>query len=240
MQLARHAQPPQAPASARPLAFGSSLIPSPLALLAPLQFPLIGSVIDKQCQAIYAVQIGGRIGESREFVEAREHATRDGLGASTWFWGVPIFQRLFLMAFAPTDIKKVLLLDKPAPQALAQGANWFKKGLHQLDKFNYHVLHNPLARYDLVSLEQLHNRSGDLERLWATAHSGLEAGAKHSLEAPAKQYLTRLLHWRKGAMGLGLAFTLGALGVGINLLNIFITKQQIQRELASKAAIPKG
>jgi hypothetical protein len=233
MQLARHtisnATTPKAPA------FGASLIPSPLALLAPLQFPIIGSVIDKQSQAIYAVQIGGRIGESRELVEAREHATRDVLGASTWFWGVPIFQRLFLMAFAPADIKKVLLLDKPAPQALAEGANWLKQGMHQLAKFNYHVLHNPLARYDLVSLEQLHNRSSDLERLWTKAHAGLESTAKHAMEAPAKEYLTRLLHWRKGAMGLGLAFTLSALGVGINLLNIYITKQQIKREEASKA-----
>jgi len=215
----------------------SSIIPLPIAAMAGLQFPLIGEALTAQSQRIYAVMIGGRVAESREPVEAREHATRDILGSSSWFWGIPIIQRLFLRSFAPQDIQKALLLSRPAPRPLPVNTGTLKVFGRQLQQLDYHVLHNPLARYNLVSLQELANRKRDLERIWERTHAHLSTEAKAELEKPALRYLTRLTHWRKSAMGIGLTITLLTMGVGINLLNIWMTKNQIKREEQKKLSL---
>jgi hypothetical protein len=191
----------------------------------PIQFPLIGHVVDSQSQRIYAVQIAGRVAYSRDPTEAREHLVRDVLGASSWFWLVPIVRTLYIQHTAPEAVRQMLLLPKPAPVPQPGQAPW----QHQLEKLNYHVLGNPLARWHLVSLSEIKNRRRDLQAWWQQAHAHLSPEARQAAEAPVLQMLDRLVGWRKAAMGLGLTLTLLTLGIGINLLNIWMTKREVAR-----------
>jgi hypothetical protein len=170
----------------------------------------------RHSQFIYTACILSRMiaARDRSWNEVREHGVRDILGWTFWFYAIPMVHRLFLAGFAPEDVKPVLLKanERPSGEAAKGIMGWLRKA-------NWTI--NPLARWSVPSGNQIKERGKQL------IHKLIEIGAEsHEIQA-AEKLLEKQSRWRSyaSAMGLGIAFAL--LGIGINWLNIQITRKNV-------------
>jgi len=201
-------------------------------LLKTFDFRSLGTTTLVQAQVIYTSCILSRIfnGYKRSPNDLRENTIRDSLGWTAWFYGVPILQRVFLSTFAPKPYRQALL--PVAPKAFAEV-------LHptlgqRLKQINWAC--NPLVRLALPTLQQVKDQSTlALARL---EDSGV--APHHAHYAELSNYYKNLVKWRNYATGVGYLTTIAVLGIGINCLNIMVTRHKVHqlkaRQLNAQAA----
>ena len=172
----------------------------------------------RQVQFIYAAVIASRVmaAAARSKNEVVETVTRDPLAWLSWFYAMPMLQRVFLKHAAPEKYRDGLIAVKPKPvgEGLMAG----------LKKANYAL--NPLMKYDIATRGQIQDRKAQfLNKL-------LQKGEQEGSEAfvKASKYFDGVLKWRNYATGLGMGLTILLLGVGIKYVNIAVTKAQMAKD----------
>lgn len=187
--------------------------PAASRVLKTLDYQQLGDTALRQVQLIYGVCIASRIASSRSKNEVIETVTRDPLAWLSWFYAMPMLQRVFLK-YAPGAAKYRDGLIAIKPQPTATGAfGWLKK-------LNYM---NPLMRYDIPTRGQILDRKAQyLDKL-------VKAGVEETSEAygKASKYFDGVLKWRNFSTGLAMGLTIMILGVGIKYINIAVTKARM-------------
>jgi hypothetical protein len=194
-------------------------------LLRELDFSELAQSHITQIQLVYASCIASRIGAAyyrsehsptKSRNEIRESILRDGTGYLFWFFATPIVQRLFLRAVTPQPYKDALLHLNPSPEArgiwgILKKANW---------------MFNPIARYTIPSSRQVGNHKAQ------ALHDLVEAGIEMGSDAYKKteNYYKTLTKYRNFATAVGLGMTILLIGIGINLLNFYLTNQNVAKQ----------
>lgn len=145
--------------------------------------------------------------------EVREHTLRDILGASSWFYLTPMMYPVFLQLAIGKQYREALVNNTPPVEG---------KGLWATLR-HWNQTWNPLFRWEIPTAEQLEERmKHSLTHLEKTM-GGKKTTAYHEAETFFKDIIKR----RRYASGLGVAFTVLFLGIGIPLINIFTTRRKV-------------
>lgn len=191
--------------------------------LKTFDFKDIGMVTIPQMMLIYGLCLLSRSFNAarRSKNELREQVTRDSMGYAFWFFVTPILQRLFLKVCAPKQYAQALLELTPKPVADSLTNSTFKQKAQLLNwRFN------PLKRFSLPSAKQVNEQMKlGLYKIKQASYSPESAEFAH-----IQNYYKNLVKWRNFATGLGIAVTVGLMGVGINLYNIHITRKKMARQ----------
>lgn len=222
---------PSAPA--RPLQFGRATVITsvikPRTLLEHLDFTAVGASPVKQIGLIFSSLITWRLlaanerrraSESKRWNELRENLMRDLLGFAFWFLGVPVLQRLYLAAVAQHNpALKNILIQKMEFEKSQNLFDWLKAN-------------NPLNNQYIPSSQQVKDQMHQALKTLETA----KMGPGHPAYQQTQAVYEHLIKHRNFATALGLGSTILLLGVGINLINFYLTRKNITREM--KAPVP--
>lgn len=193
--------------------------------LKALDFQELGTSNLNQIKVVYGLCILSRLynAAKRSKNEVREVLTRDSLGFAFWFFATPILQRLFLAKCVPAQYRSALIQQAP-PATRAQNWSELQKLPTLKEKLRFiNGRLNPLARWTIPSSHQVKDQM-------AQALSTLErAGHKPGSDAFLKleNYYKQLVKYRNLSTGVGWAMTIGLLGIGINMYNIYLTKKKV-------------
>lgn len=195
-------------------------------------FKELGKTAVRNNQIIYAGVILSRMLFSRSANEAWENARRDVLGWYFWFMGSPLMQTALVLGLVPAISKASKgLMVTPMNQnaSLGQKILW--------------TLSSPSKLWTIASDKQLHQRKAhvlDAMKNEALAKSGGTTLDKAALArmANAGKLFEKTTNLRALVSFVGLAFTFFALGIGINLLNIAMTKAALNKK--QKPSSPAG
>lgn len=213
--------------------FGTALsLPKPDAFLSWHDFQSVGVTTVKQSFLFFHVALLSRIlaginrsrQEAREspeqtfsWAEPREHALRDLTGGVLWFFGINTAQNIALKLWNPNQI----FGDKP----------WYQR---------FHL--GDLIRSELPSIQQLDDR---LKQGLALLKTAQENG--HLTEEQHQEELTRLTerfsklkNFRNLSTGVGWMFSFLSVGVGIIMLNIWLTQRSDGRRRKHQQAESGG
>lgn len=158
---------------------------------------------------IYTWIILTRILFSRSDSERRENLRRDPLGWYAWFMGTPLMQGLLIRGL-PKDIKPLIFTEKTKHLSLP----------HKI--FNWIV--QPTANYHVTSDKQLKQRAEQLIKL-ATSDTMKKAIEKRFAMATKVRALVYFF---------SLMFTFATLGIGIQWINIMLTKRDVMKRMNLK------
>lgn len=202
----------------RPVPFGSTVVATRQAgkFLQRMDFEALAQSTIPQIQVVYGLCILSRIAAAaqRSKNEVRETLTRDSLGYIFWFYATPIVQKLFLKFVPPAHYSRILVQKKTeAPQG-----NGF---LNRMKQINFKL--NPLSRWELPSSTQLENRME--QALHYLEEQGVATTSP--LYKNKEKVFKQLIKWRRLSTFSGIAMTIALLGIGINLINIAITKKRV-------------
>lgn len=199
----------------RPARFGNA--PAAPLLLKALDFANLGTSTVGQNKLIYGLVIGSRVGYSRSANERWENIRRDALGWYSWFMGSPLLQVGIVTGLIPLVAKgsKELMLRN-----LNQSASFPKKILY--------TLFAPSKLWLLASDKQLHQRK---EQIIAFLRQSKSAGKMAEI-AKVDNLFSKTIMLRGMTSLIGLGFTIMLLGVGINLINIAMTKAALRKNQA--------
>lgn len=153
-----------------------------------------------------------RASVSKRWNELRENLMRDMLGFSFWFLGVPVLQRLYLGAVASRkpELKGILIKNMQDQSKDSKGLwGWLKS-------------HNPINNQYIPSSQQVRDQK-------VQALKGLTKG-EAAFQKTEAAYENLIKH-RNFATAIGLGSTILLLGVGINLLNFYLTRKNMNRTL---------
>lgn len=153
-----------------------------------------------------------RASVSKRWNELRENLMRDMLGFSFWFLGVPVLQRLYLGAVASKkpEINGILIKNMQDQSKASKGPwAWLKS-------------HNPINNHYIPSSQQVRDQK-------VQALKGLTKG-EAAFQKTEAAYENLIKH-RNFATAIGLGSTILLLGVGINLLNFYLTRKNMDRNL---------
>jgi|GEM_PF-6619381 len=220
--------------SANQVRFGNTdrlfIMPKPRKLLEHLDFTDIGASPVKQIGVIFSALIIWRLlaanerrraSVSKRWNELRENLMRDLLGFAFWFLGVPVLQRLYLGMVAKRNPKlQHILIQRTHMETKGKGVlGWIKAN-------------NPLTNRYIPSSQQVKD--------WMEqALLELKVDKTHPVYQQTQKEFLRFIKHRNLATALGLGSTILLLGVGINLLNFYLTRKNVTRELNAQAA-PTG
>jgi len=216
-------QPNQAPHFGGPVNSGLSTYQK---LLHKMDFRSFGTSYLNQIQVIYAGCIGWRLVAANErrkdsptksWNEVRENALRDSMGYLFWFFATPMLQRGILSYVTKKHNPAIGNSLYEVNKEVANGKGF----IGRLKAWN------PLYRVDIPSSEQVKNQK---EQALQHLRSGTEAYQK------TEAYFNKLSKYRNVATGLGLINTILLIGIGINLLNFYLTRKNMERR---KAALEK-
>jgi hypothetical protein len=168
-----------------------------------------------------------RAKETGSYNEVREHALRDLLGWTFWFFAASQVQRLFLRAF-PAKYRDVLVHTPYEKKPAA--TSWGKLGERLKWEFNF------LARGQTPTARQLEQRMEQFLKETREAARGLGDDAVKMAEKDAMKYFGRLAKLRNLASFTGITMAIALLGVGINLVNIAMTRNNVQKRGTSETA----
>lgn len=117
---------------------------------AEFDFVEVGKSSIRHNQVVYGICIVSRLiaAASRSWNEVREHAIRDLMGWTFWFYATPMLHRFLLKGFAPKDVKDLVIHTRPQPDASGV--------MGKLKLLNWYV--NPLARWEIPTTVQLEQR----------------------------------------------------------------------------------
>lgn len=179
-------------------------------------FRNLGETTVNMIKLMYGMVIASRIvaAGTRSWNEMREAATRDIMGYSFWLFLVPILQRAtILLGQKDTDYKNALL--RKTAQPTGEG---LKASIKKL------MWHNPTVKYQITSSQEIKDWTAQtMKYLERQGHSkDSEAVQK------ATQYFEKLLAKRRVVTGVGFAITIGVIGIGINLFNMYMTEKAVK------------
>jgi hypothetical protein len=146
---------------------------------------------------------------TKSWNEIRESMFRDFVGFMFWFFGTPTLQRAFLGLTTSPEIRTSLIQHNQ------------EKG-SPLRKFN------PLYNWDIPTSEQVKEQ---MEQALAALEKKGCSRTEPAYQATEKFY-GQLTKARNLATGVGMLTTIALLGVGINLLNIHLTRKDMARRKA--------
>lgn len=154
-----------------------------------------------------------RASVSKRWNELRENLMRDLLGFGFWFLGVPVVQRVYLRTAAKYNpqLKDVLV------QNLQENGKP-NKGFMDLIKAN-----NPVNNRYIPSSQQVK----DQKELALKALGNISKDSK--LYQQTEAAYENLVKHRNFATAIGLGSTILLLGVGINLLNFYLTHKNMNQ-----------
>lgn len=187
------------------LKFGSGMP----ALLKTLDYTTLGASTVGQNQLIYGTVIGSRLWQSRSPNEFKENARRDILGWYNWFMGSPLMQTAIVLWLLPKNSQNLLLTR------LGQDVQGPRKILT--------ALFNPSGLWKIASDEQLCQREAHIVSALKKTGASDKISRVHQLIQTSRNHRALMSVF-------GLAYTFFALGVGINLLNIALTKAAVRKE----------
>ncbi len=187
-----------------------------------LDFTSLGTSPVKQIGLIFSSLITWRLlaanerrraSVSKRWNELRENLMRDLLSFAFWFLGVPVLQRLYLRTVAKRNpqLQNILIQRSQAQATNGKGAlHWLKSN-------------NPIHNWYIPSSQQVKDQMHQALQTLSKAGVKPEADVYRQTEAT---YLNLIKH-RNLATALGLGSTILLLGVGINLLNFYLTQKNI-------------
>ncbi len=205
--------------------FGGGLSAAPAKagrLLEKLDFTAVGASPVAQIGLIFSSLIAWRLlaanerrraSVSKRWNELRENLMRDLLGFAFWFLGVPVLQRLYLAAVSHRNprLKGVLIQHVKAESQKPKGLlQWISAW-------------NPLTNRYIPSSQQVK----DQMRLALQSLEKAGLGKNHPAYRQTQADYLRLVKHRNFATALGLGSTILLLGVGINLLNFYLTRKNM-------------
>jgi len=186
-----------------------------------------GIAMVKQNMLIYSIVICSRVAAayqrglaSGSFEEVREHAVRDSLGLTFWFFAGTFMQRVALRLI-PKQYRDALVfnpyMESKTTQRLAtktDGWSKFQNKLRQELSF--------LFKGEVVSAKQAQQRGELIFKHFA--ESGIKTPKK------LERYLRNLRNISNFIWLFGLLITIGLLGIGINFINIAITRKNVAKK----------
>lgn len=235
-RLVPDAKTGQTSQSTQAVRFGGLPIHSPVTprrILEHLDFTAVGASPVKQIAVIFSSLITWRLlaanerrraSVSKRWNEMRENLLRDLLGFGFWFLGVPVLQRVYLDLATRNkpQLKGILIRHEKTQAAEIKGVlDWLKAN---------NPLHNRYIPSSQQVKDQMHQTLGAMLR--AGAQLGQDAYRKTEAD-----YLNLVKH-RNLATALGLGSTILLLGVGINLLNFWLTKRNVSQSDAPAPVQP--
>ena len=197
------------PVKQAPPRFGVASAPM---LLKALDFANLGTSTVGQNKLIYGLVIGSRVGYSRSANERWENIRRDALGWYSWFMGSPLLQVGIVTGMLPLIAKgsKELMVRK-----LNQNASLPQKLMY--------TLFNPSKLWLLASDKQLEQRQEQIVEFMRRRGKALKSTDIGKIE----KLFTKTKMFRGMTSLIGMLFTIALLGVGINLINIALTKASL-------------
>lgn len=163
---------------------------------------------------------------TKSWNEIRESVMRDSLGMTFWFFATPILQRLFLQGVSRKNpaLGQALVQENPDVRK-APGVMGTLKRL------------SPLTRLNIPTSEQVKDQME--QALHALKAKGV--GKTDTAYLKTERFYKDLLKYRNFATALGLGTTIALLGVGINALNFYLTRKNMERrrmEMQSSQDVP--
>jgi hypothetical protein len=202
-------------------------------LLEQVDFTAVGASPVKQIALVFSSLITWRLlaanerrraSVSKRWNEMRENLMRDLIGFAFWFLGVPVLQRIYLGAVARRNPSlQGILIQRVEPET--KPAKGMFKGL-----LNWLQSHNPLNNRYIPSSQQVKDQMH--QALYTLEQAGL--GADHALYQRTQADYLQFIKHRNFATAVGLGSTILLLGVGINLLNFYLTRRNMAANKASK------
>ncbi len=193
--------------------FGYTAAPFALKIL---DFHTLGASTVAQNKLIYAAVIASRLWKSRSWNEVRENASRDVLGWYSWFMGSPLMQTALVCGLVSPKIRDLMVtrLNQDAP--IIKKLGW--------------TFLNPSKLWLITSDVQLHQRKEQMIRA-IQRHPGLQKnGVGQKMISQIEKRFNKAIFNRSLVSFAGLMFTFLMLGVGINLINIALTKSALRKK----------
>ena len=164
----------------------------------------------KQSMLIYICIISSRLLAARSNNERLETPRRDPLGWYSWFFGMPLFEQglILLMTHKNPEVRQLLLRK-------------VKAGKSKWDKFKHFI--NPTGRYVQTSLQQLNQRKTQI------VDQMLAKGASPDTVKNIKNLFSKASLTLNLTSFFSLMFTIFTLGIGINILNIAMTRKSMSK-----------
>lgn len=190
--------------------FSKAMLPNPGLLLKNLDFHNVGETLLGQSMIIYALVISSRVAAARSKNERFEVMRRDFLGWYSWFFGVPLLQfgLTNLLTMGNPKLREILIQTR-------KGSGTF------FSKINRIV--NPTSRFFTTTIHQLKQREAQILALMEKNGTGLREMRQ------VRQLFNKASNIQVLTSFIGLAFTIFAIGIGINLLNIALTRKNVER-----------
>ncbi len=228
----------QTPA-AHPVRFGgagAAVVPQANAFLRNFDFEQVGKSTVRQNMLMYSLVIASRLmaaakrgHEAGSYNEVREHALRDILGWTFWFFAAGQVQRLFLRFF-PAKYRDVVV---QTPYQMDKTAQGFWPRLRERLRWET----NFLVRGKIPSAEQLEQRMGQFRKELRASAGDLGKEAVEAAERDAAKYFKRLSKLRNLASFTGISMAIALLGIGIPWINILVTRKNVaERQKQNGAA----
>jgi hypothetical protein len=185
----------------------------------------IGQSTLPHCQVIYAACIASRfVGalQRRSWNEFRETLFRDPAGWTLWFYATPMIHRGFVRWLAPKELQPALLGRKEYTpgKGIWKPLKWLNAKL------------NPLAWWELPSAKQIAERLEQSLHALAEQCGGKETELFRKGEKALQSYFGKVKLYRNLASFFGLILSVLSLGVGINLINMALTRRNVQAKKA--------
>lgn len=229
-------------ATAPPVRFGgtaASVVPEANAFLRTFDFEQVGKSTVRQNMLMYSLVIASRLiaaakrgHEAGSYNEVREHALRDILGWTFWFFAAGQVQRLFLRFF-PAKYRDVVVQNPYRMDKTAQGV-WPRLKERFKWEFNF------LVRGKIPTAEQLEQRMEQFGKELKKSAEGLGKDAVEAAEKDAAKYFRRISKLRNLASFTGISMAIALLGIGIPWLNILVTRKNVaERQKQSGAPAPQ-
>ncbi len=175
-----------------------------------------------QIKLIYGLVIISRIRAALSrgsWNEAREHATRDIMGWTFWFYAMPAVQRMF--------VKALVGMPKEYREALLHHPDGVKPTTGALKKLGWHL--KSLFNSEMPSAIQIEARCEQALNLIDTqAKTGRwKQTAVDGAKKQVNDYFHKLKNYRNFASFTGLVGAIALLGFGVVLFNIYMTRKNL-------------
>lgn len=160
-----------------------------------------------------------RASVSKRWNELRENLMRDLLGFGFWFLGVPVVQRVYLRTVAKHNprLQDVLVQKEAESQNKVPEKRWME----------WLKSNNPVNNRYIPSRQQV----VDQKKLALEALGNIDK--KSELYKQTEAAYENLIKHRNYATAIGLGSTILLLGIGINLLNFYLTHKNMNRNQQS-------
>jgi hypothetical protein len=179
-------------------------------MLTGLDYQVLGDTLIGQSQVIYASLIASRVIKARTNNERWEVLRRDPMGWYCWFMGKPMLEWALIQGMtgnSPTLRK--MLLQKAAPQ---KGPLQTVLNIISPTRMFYKTSELQLKQRQQQVLQALERQGASLRRI-----------------KEARELFGRGKNILLTTSFIGLVFTVVALGIGINLINIAMTKLNLEK-----------